>query len=367
MVYFVLIYNWLNDRIYAFGADLIGAVTHWMTAIALVLVTLWIMIQGYRMITGQSRESMIGLVTSMVRVVVIVTVATTIGVLGPGLHTLVTTELSTDMNQLFTGDTSTMAETIDKNLTYTQLAMAAIDTVQVAPGDTETAASKARAQTFATFGTASAPMAAAAMLLLYNITLALEIGLAPLFVMCLLFEQSKGLFQKWLLYSIGTLFAMGVLAFISGLVLQLTLRVAGALWTADIINGILDTGAEGFTSQSMQQGGLGLLMTVLVVSAPPIAAMFFQGTMGNFYFSSAFGHGGGNRQGPNGQMQSGLGYRGYHGKTNGPLPASIGQAQGNGMQRAVGDDAFNWGTRGTIVATNTRDDVLKYPPPSTRG
>ena len=364
MVYFVLIYNWLNDRIYAFGADLMGAVTSWMTAIALVLVTIWIMIQGYRMITGQSRDSMIGLVTNMVRVVVVVTVATTIGVLGPDLHALVTTELSTDMNQLFTGDTSTMAETIDKNLTYTQLAMTAIDTVQIAPGDTEAAVTKARAQAFATFGTASAPMAAAAMLLLYNITLALEIGLAPLFIMCLLFDQTKGLFQKWLLYSIGTLFSMGVLAFISGLVLQLTLRVAGALWTADIINAILDTGAEGFTSQSMQQGGLGLLMTVLVVSAPPIAAMFFQGTMGNFLFQSAFGYGGASAA----AMQRGLPPGAYGGGYGGgaysaPTYAS-GQIGGGSRSggAAYGRSSIELGTRGTIVSGSTPADAMKYKP-----
>ena len=281
MVYFYLIYNWLNSRIDSFGSNLMGAVTNWMTAIALVLVTIWIMIQGYRMITGQSRESMMSLVTNMVRVVVIVTVATTIGVLGPNLHTLVTTELSTDMNQLFTGDNTTLAESIDKNLTYTQLAMSAIDTVQIAPGDTEGAASKARAQTFAMFGTASAPMSAAAMLLLYNIALALEIGLAPLFIMCLLFQATKGLFQRWLMYSIGTLFSMGMLAFIASLVLTLSLKVAEGLWAADIINGFLGTKAEGFTSLSMEQGGIGLLMTALVITAPPMAAMFFQGTLGS--------------------------------------------------------------------------------------
>ena len=315
MVYFVLIYNWLHDKIDSFGANLMGAVTSWMTALALTLVTIWIMIQGYRLITGQSRESMMGLVTSMVRVVVIVTVATTVGAAGHNLHTLVTTELTTDINQLFTGDDTTLAQTIDKNLAYTQLAMAAIDTVQIPPGDTESASSKARAQTFATFGTASPPMAAAAMLLLYEITLALVIGLAPLFIMCLIFEQTKGLFQKWLLYGIGTLFSMGVLAFISSLVLQLTLNVAKALWAADIINGITGVGAEGFTNQSMQQGGIGLLMTVLIVSSPPLAAMFFQGTIGQFYFNSAFGHGGA-RQGANGQLQSPGAYNGGYGPSH---------------------------------------------------
>ncbi|WP_050982361.1 type IV secretion system protein [Rhodanobacter fulvus] len=315
MIYFVLIYNWLHDKIDSFGANLMGAVTSWMTALALILVTIWIMIQGYRLITGQSRESMMGLATNMVRVVVIVAIATTVGAAGHNLHTLVTTELSTDINQLFTGDDTTLAQTIDKNLAYTQLAMAAIDTVQIPPGDTESASSKARAQAFATFGTASPPMAAAAMLLLYEITLALVIGLAPLFIMCLIFEQTKGLFQKWLLYGIGTLFSMGVLAFISSLVLQLTLNVAKALWAAGIINGITGLGAEGFTNQSMQQGGIGLLMTVLIVSSPPLAAMFFQGTIGQFYFNSAFGHGGA-RQGANGQLQSPGAYNGGYGPSH---------------------------------------------------
>ncbi len=178
------------------------------------------MIQGYRLITGQSRESMMGLVTNMVRVVVIVTVATTVGAAGHNLHTLVTTELTTDINQLFTGDDTTLAQTIDKNLAYTQLAMAAIDTVQM-PRATPKARSKAAPKPSPP-SAPPAPHGRCAMLLLYEITLALVIGLAPLFIMCLIFEQTKGLFQKWLLYGIGTLFSMGVLAFISSLVLQLT-------------------------------------------------------------------------------------------------------------------------------------------------
>ena len=323
--------------------------------------TLWIMIQGYRMITGQSRESMMSLVTNMVRVVVIVTVATTIGVLGPNLHDLVTTELSTDINQLFTGNTDTIAQTIDQNLTYTQLAMAAINTTQVPPGDAEGAADKARAQSFAMFGTASAPMAAAAMLLLYNITLALEIGLGPLFIMCLLFQSTKGLFHKWLMYSIGTLFSMGVLAFISALVLQLTLRVAGALWAADIINGITGQGAEGFTSQSMQQGGLGLLMTVLVISAPPIAAMFFQGTMGSFMAYSPFAGGAASHVGPRGQPP---GSYGYGGGGYAPPQAATAQTDYSGQARGAFGNSAGAATRVPGEPRSVFADPVKPAPSS---
>ncbi|PPU31787.1 hypothetical protein XcyCFBP4188_22115, partial [Xanthomonas hortorum pv. cynarae] len=38
-----------------------------------------------------------------------------------------------------------------------------------------------------------------------------------------------------------------------------------------------------------QQGGLGLVMTTLIVTAPPMAAAFFQGTLGQFTAYSALG------------------------------------------------------------------------------
>jgi hypothetical protein len=40
-----------------------------------------------------------------------------------------------------------------------------------------------------------------------------------------MFEQTKGLFQTWLMYGIGTLFAMAMLSFVTSLVLQVTARV----------------------------------------------------------------------------------------------------------------------------------------------
>ncbi|MGJ7493420.1 hypothetical protein, partial [Variovorax sp. ZT4R33] len=41
-------------------------------------------------------------------------------------------------------------------------------------------------------------------------------------------------------------------------------------------------GSAGLTNQAMQQGDIGLLMTTLLISAPPMAAAFFGGTMGSF-------------------------------------------------------------------------------------
>jgi len=45
-------------------------------SIALVLMTLWVLIQGFRIVTGRSRDSMSALATDMARAALIVTLAT---------------------------------------------------------------------------------------------------------------------------------------------------------------------------------------------------------------------------------------------------------------------------------------------------
>ena len=358
-VYYVLIYNWLNDKINSFGMSLMATFMTWASAIALVMVTLWIMIQGYRIITGQMHESLMAMVTNMTRVVVIVTVATTMGIFGTNLHQLFTTDLSTGINQMFTGSNETAAQTIDNNLAWTQLALGAIDAVQVPSGDQATSDTKNHALLLAGFGTASAPMAAGAMLLLYNFALALFIGLGPLFILCLIFEQTKGLFQKWLMYGLGTLFSMAMLSFVSSLALQLTLRVAAALWSANAINNITGLGAEGLSTQALQQGGIGLLMTVLIISVPPMAAMFFQGTMGNFLTYSAFGVAGGNRLGPQGQPPGSYGYGpGLGSYSSSFANAESGDSTQRSMKEVIGKSP-NIGTRGANIANIAPLDVIK--------
>jgi len=233
--------------------------------------------------TGQSQGSMTAMVMQMTRVTLIVSVATSMSIFGTNLHQLLATDLPNDINQLIAGGSSpisaicpnsnTPSGMIDCNLAASQLAMGAIDAVQVPPGDTETANTKARSLLIASFGAAGPAMTAGAMLLLYQVTLALFIGLGPLFILCLVFDQTKDLFRKWLMYGIGTMFSLAVLSFVTSLVLSLTLRVAAALWATQVISQITGLTVEGYNSQALQQGGIGLLMTVLIISTPPLAAV----------------------------------------------------------------------------------------------
>ena len=180
--------------------------------------------------------------------------------------------------------------------------MASIDGIKIL-NDPGLQADKTRALWFIGLGTGGPAVTAGAMLLLYEVALALFIGLGPLFILCLLFDQTKQLFQRWLFYGIGTMFSMAVLAAMVSIAVDMVIRVSAAFWSTALVNKFLLDGAssDGMTSQAMQQGGMGLILTTLILTAPPMAAMFFQGTLGGFAPYSQIGGSAAGQPGPQGQ------------------------------------------------------------------
>ena len=159
-------------------------------------------------------------------------------------------------------------------------------------------------------GIAGPSVIGGAMLLLYKIALVLFVGLGPLFILCLLFEQTKDLFKRWLLYGVGTMFSMAVLSFMVSVATKVVAMSAASMVIAyyaatldlGIFGGVIGafTGVDtdaGLNSAAIQQGGVGLLMSVLMVMSPPMAAMFFNGTLGQFVANSSFGNVGRNSTG----------------------------------------------------------------------
>jgi type IV secretion system protein VirB6 len=305
-VFFTLIYAWVTNKIDTFSTTFMQNTMGWASAIAMTLFTVWIIAQGFRILTGRSREPMMAMVADMSRGAVIVVVAATMAVGGISIQSFFTNDLASGINGLVTGSDQSPASMIDQNLAYTQLAMAAMDGAQgLNQGISgQNVAAAGNASLMAALGVAGPPMTAAALLLMYKVALALFIGLGPIFILCLLFKQTEALFWQWLKYGLGTLFSLAVLSFMVSIVLDLTLRVAVAFWSANAITSALPglSSGPGLTSQAMQQGGIGLLMTVLLISAPPMAASFFGGTLGHFQpFSQMGGASQPGRLGPQGQ------------------------------------------------------------------
>jgi len=281
-VFFKLILNYLHEKISDFGVGLLGRMMKWVGSIALTLMTLWVLIQGFRIVTGRSRDSMMVLVTNMARAALIVSIATSMAMFGQKLHDFLNTDVKNEIAYLITGKHDAPEDMIDKNLGYMQVALAAVDALDVM-GDVPLDQSKTRAMWFIGLGTGGPAVTAGAMLLLYEIALALFIGLGPLFILCLLFDQTKQLFQRWLMYGIGTMFSMGVLAAMTTIAMEMVTRVAIAFWGSTLLGKLVgENFSDGMSSVAMQQGGMGLILTTLILTAPPMAAMFFQGTLGSF-------------------------------------------------------------------------------------
>ncbi|PKV10591.1 hypothetical protein CVO74_22780 [Xanthomonas prunicola] len=253
--------------------------------VALTVLVLWVFIQGYRIVTGQSREAAMGLVVTALRAALIIGLATSMAKGSPQLYWTLTDGISSAITKTVTGDSDSPYKSIDQNLMLMQMVLTGLDQIKTG-GDEESEDSKNRARWFTGIGMAGPGVVAGSMLLLNKLAMALVVGFGPLFILCLLFQATKSLFSKWLLYGLGTMFSLSVLTF----TVSLATKVVGAVGVAFLAKWALNGGSgEGISSMALQQGGLGLVLTTLIITAPPMAAAFFQGTLGQFTAYSALG------------------------------------------------------------------------------
>src|SRR3546814_3325957 len=58
IVFFKIVNEFLQSEIDRFGIELLGRTLRWIGMIALSAMTIWIMLQGWRIVTGRSRDSL---------------------------------------------------------------------------------------------------------------------------------------------------------------------------------------------------------------------------------------------------------------------------------------------------------------------
>ena len=348
LLYYALVSDFIRKEIDNFGFSLMERVSGLVGTAALTVITIWVIFQGFRILSGQSRDSLMALVLSVLRVTLIVMAATTIGIGGRPAHKFITQDLQNVITVAVTGNGGdTLEEQIDQNLAAMQFALASIDAINIVQDPTLND-DKKRAMDMVAVGTAGPAMVGGAMLLLYQVALALFVGLGPLFVLCLIFDQTKSLFNRWLMYGISTMFSMAVLSAMVAIATKLVLGVAAAFWTTTTLSALTGLSLDnGMTTIALQQGGVGLLLTALIVTTPPMAANFFNGAIGSASYFSALGPGSGDVRGNRGgasaadQSSNATGSRpgepGYRGNT--PMNSVSGNSSyqsGNASQAPQG-------------------------------
>lgn len=376
-VFFKLILNYLKHEIENLREGILQRMMELVGFVALIALTIWIMFQGYRMVTGQMRESAAALITNTAKAVVIVTVAMTFSLGGEDLTEFFTTKMESNIHEIVTGEAGDPSDAIDENLGWMQVAMTSLDVLDTV-GDAGLSSEKDRNYLLIGIGSGGPAIVAGAMLLMYQVAMALFIGLGPLFILCLLFDFTKSLFQRWLFYGIGTMFSLAVLSAMTSIALSMVSAVAEAMWGASIAGNLIlgdSSKVGGYNSQAMQQGGMGLILTTLILTVPPMAASFFQGTLGQF---AAYGTMGahltkGGQPPGQGGFGAGGGYGGGYTPPPSqapvtPAPASTPtQSGGFGAQGGGQASTPTYATTGGAPSSGTQDQVKQGSQLSARG
>ena len=302
--------NYIDARINFFTESTLASVFTTVGFFALILLTLWIMWYGYQIVMGNSQHSAKEFVFKAVRAWIIIAFATGLAASMGFSIRATTTNLSDMISSTMTGSndaskcTSTdsdkgfMGCKIDQNLIRAQASMAFVGQLDTG-GDPVLEDKKSKASLMAAAGIGGPAIVAGALLLTLKVAMALFIALGPIFIMCLLFKVTTPLFQKWLYYGISTMFATAMLAAVSDISMDLVENISGSLFVSNIFTSLAEGsgftsaastasgGAAGIMQASMQQLGLGLILSTLLISTPPMAAQFFNGVMGAF---SSYNH-----------------------------------------------------------------------------
>lgn len=316
LAFFSTIVHYLQDQIDAFTKSQLAAMMQAISTFAVILMTIWFVMEGFAILSGRSRDPIMGLVVKVGKAALILSAAT-------GLHMNAAdilghvNNLRDDVTSLVTGTHTNVYDLVDNNLKNTDMILSGINSLQgfleANPSGTASTSSLTTALLASGIGGASPAMVGGAFSLLNQIALSLAIVFGPICILSLLFESTKSIFWGWIQYLIGIMFTMGILAVVTGWALDLTEKYAEAIIAADIANyaiNVFGKGSGGYTSMTqtaMMQGGIGLLMTTLIITVPPMTMTFFRSSLGASFsgagvFEKFFGpgsaHGGGKSEDP---------------------------------------------------------------------
>lgn len=284
LLFFALARKAIRHLLNKHVTEMLNNMIEYIGLISLTLVTFWFIIEGYRIMTGQSRTPMTAFVVQMTKVVVIVSIATNGAIYNEWVMKTIT-NIRDDITYVITDSHDDVYDQVDKNLAIAQSVISITNSLTkpgVIGGATNDKSSAAMWS--GVFGTAGPAIVAGIASLLNEIMLAIAIAFGPLFIMGLLFEQTKQLFWNWVKYCFGLICTMGILAIMTSIAMKISMAYSLAIVAQFAASKIPVIGAfvdmPSFSNTMMVQGGLGLLLCTLLITIPPMTMQFFSVSLG---------------------------------------------------------------------------------------
>ena len=269
-----LIFSGTRGYIYGmvrnFGLDGFGNIQKLLLTVLTLYLTLWFILQGWRIATGRTQANMLQFSQRAVMAAFVMWLA----LLGAN-HSANIIDKIEDAQSIIT---ATIAgenfKNPEKMLDGTLVLMQMMGN-KLEAGLPKEADGKTMLTTGLLFvtgmGQALPAIISGGLLLLNRIALYLCIMFAPLCLAAYLFESTRFMFVTWAKFTVSTLFSMAVITVIVVMAIKAVLFVTAALMFAEMTGGI------DLKSIATAQGGVGMLLTTLVLGGPPLVTNFFSG------------------------------------------------------------------------------------------
>ncbi len=282
--FFILIKTYVEILIMKFGDRGLSALSTVLIPSLMSMVTVWLMFEGYRILNGQSREPLNMFLWRGAKMVVIITVASWIMNNPTGLRDWISEHIKNPIASVIVGGEYASPEAmVDSSLLLMHLIMGAFGSLQAATSNNNDGA---LANFIMASGVAQGTPAvvAGALLLLNEIALSLAILTAPAFILCLLYDPTKQYFQGWLKFFLGSLLTMAVLSVMVTIGLKVMLvyatKVLGEYGVGVAVAGSASQDRPGIAQITIMQGGLGLMMSTLMITAPLLVGNLIGSSLG---------------------------------------------------------------------------------------
>ncbi|OSI13915.1 hypothetical protein BWD09_11915 [Neisseria dentiae] len=287
---FIFVKLYLEKLITDFGDNGLQAVSYVFMPAVGTMVMVWVMFEGYRILNGQGKEPITALFWKTGKVVLITFIAGWIMGNTGAVREWLNGNIKDNIARMISGSEYGSPEAmVDASLMMMHMVTAMFGGLHTAVG-TESGGASAMT-TFITMsgvGQGAPAVVAGSLLLLNQIAISLCILTAPAFILCLLYEPTKQYFQGWLKFFLGALLTLGVLSAMVVIGLKVTLAYGAGVLAQYATSQALGSGGSGIAQTAMTQGGLGLMMSTLMITAPMMVGNMIGTALGSFTAYNAF-------------------------------------------------------------------------------
>ena len=307
--------------------------------LSMAIVTAWVMIQGFAIISGSNKTPIVSLLFQTIKLVAILTVVSILAGNSPWIADMVL-GVQGLITAAIVGPGTDIYQIVDMNLAVSQIFNAVVE--GLVGGQQSGAEGNQLTRMAGVIGQTGPAVLVSIMAIMAEISITLAIMLAPLFIFFLLFKQTAGMFTTWAKFLLGTMVSFALLTLLSSILLDMMMRYGAAVIAAFYANGAMAAAGVGFISfdisgSAMQLAALGSLSTALLIMVPPLIMQFFN-SGASFAAGAMMGMMGGGAAGAGaaGLMNAMNGQPGVNG-TQGALGASgMNGASGGSGQPGVG-------------------------------